>query len=85
MNVSDIKRYVGKRKCPNECAEKDKEHKGQFIIHYHIPSVGVVSAMGDTEDDADKIARQEAVAAIAKIYAQKLKEIQDFEKLLEFK
>jgi len=78
VNVSNIKRFVAKR--------SDKsDNKNKFVIHYHIPIVGVVSGEGITEEEADKETRIKVTEIITKKYLEKLKDVQEFENLLAFK
>lgn len=78
-----IQRFVAKRKCPKDC--KDDLHKNEFVIYYHIPFVGVISADGPTEDEADKFAKIKASEAIAQFYSTSLKRTMEIEELLIFK
>ena len=80
-----IQRYVAQRKCPNDCKEKDAAHKHQFIVRYHIPSIGIISADGNTEEEADKEAKIKTSEAISIFYNSSLKNIMEIEKLLGFK
>lgn len=73
---TDIQRYVAKR---------NKNHQSPFVIHYHIPKIGVITADGATEEEADKAARIKGSEAITKVYTDKMKELMELEKLLEFR